>query len=246
LVNRVSESIQDILDRTGPLAINIEQIEKAAAILFDDKYILAIATGDSTVNNTVLVFDFNVQAWTIINGWFPADWVEFDNRLFYADAVDGRVIEVFTGTTGDYLKGPNFINAASVPSVGIEYTVQTRVLDFDAAENFKQMDAIEFEFDPTGNYNATTYINLDNSGWQLLGTVNLAGTSLQLDFTLPGLLTDSGVSRKTFDTVQKGEFKKMQVMVQQGASSQSVALQRITVFGRRKPWTRTNNNDSNN
>lgn len=239
LVNRVSEPIQDIFDRTGPLTINTTHINKAAGVLFNDKYILAIATGTSTVNNTLVVHDFNTQGWYIITGWFCSDFVVFDkNRLFCSDANDGRVLELFTGTTGDFLEGPNFIDSTSVPSVGIEYTFQSRSIDFDKPEVFKKLDSIEVEFDPTGNYNAEAYINLDNSGWDNIGTVNLAGDSLTLDFTLPGLLSDSGQARKTFQLDDKGSFKKMSVMIQHRASSQTVSLQRVTIFSDPKTWRR--------
>lgn len=238
LVEKISEPIQDIFDRTGALQLNITHVNKAAAILFDDKYILAIPTGTSTVNNTVLVYSFFNKAWYIITGWFPSDWVEFDNRLFYTDANDGRVIEVFTGTTGDFEKGPNFIDSASVPSVGIDFTWISPSLDFDSPENFKQIDSIEIQAQPTGNYNANVFYNCDNKGFNKIGGVNLSGGGLQLPFTLPGQLTNNGISRKTFQLSNIGECKEFQVMVQNQASSETVGLERVTVFGRVKPWRR--------
>jgi len=63
LTEEMSDAIQDIFDGSGYLTINKTYINKAAAVLFDDKYILAIATGVSTVNNTVVVYDFRAKAW---------------------------------------------------------------------------------------------------------------------------------------------------------------------------------------
>lgn len=238
LLGFVSRPIQDVFDGTGLLTVNESEIDKAAAVLFDNKFLLAIPTGTSEVNNTVLVYDFIVQSWYLITGWFPSDWIKFDERLFYIDANDGRVIECFTATYADWEEGPNFIDSASSPTVGIDYTYMSRVLDFDNPENFKQADALEVEFDPTGDWDVNVFINLDSEGWQKVGTVNVAGNTQTLNLTLPFVLRNEGVARKTFHLTKYGEFKKMQVMVQHRASGQNVSLQRMTIFGQDKGWRR--------
>lgn len=239
LVNRVSDPIQDILDGTGDLSINDSDIDKAAAILFDNKYILAVPTGTSTVNNTVLVYDFLVNAWYTIDGWFPAAWVKFDeDRLFYIDANDNRVFECFTGTTGDFPEGPNFIARGSSPTVGISYEYISKNIDFDNPEVFKELDSLEVEFDTTGNYDATAFIDLDNEGFQQVGTVNLAGDVPTLPQTLPFTLTSGGIARNTFPLQQYGEFKKIQVKITQDGLGELVDLSRFSIFGKEKPWRR--------
>ena len=238
LVNEVSSPIQDIFDGTGAIALNKTQMGRSAAILFDDKYLLAIPTGTSTVNNTVVVHDFRNQSWYLITGWYPRDWVLFDERLFYIDENDGRVVECFTGTDGDLPPGPDEWLKASTSSQAIDYEYISRFLDFDSQINFKQPDAVSVEFDPTGNYEAIVSVNMDQNGWASIGSVNLAGNSLTLDFTLPDYLGRSGITRKTFQIQDKGEFKEMQVKVSNTASQQSVILQRINVFARPRPWRR--------
>lgn len=238
LLNYISEPIQDIFDGTGELTINRTYINRSAAVLFDNKYFLAVPTGTSLVNNTVLVFNFLTNGWYIIQGWYPSDWVVFDERLFYTDANDGRVVECFAANYGDWSIGPSDLTSESIPTEPIRFYYQSKAIDFDEPENFKQADAIEVEFEPTGNYNANVYINLDNDGWTSIGTVNLAGNSLTLPFDLPSPLSSAGLARKTFQTQQYGEFKKMQVMVEQTNVDEKVNLQRITIFGRLKPWRR--------
>lgn len=240
LIDIVSKPLQDIFDGSGGTVINTTHISKAAAILFDNKYLLAIPTGTSTVNNTVLVYDFITQGWSIIYNWYPAEWEVFDNRLFYIDANDGRVIECFTGNYGDWAQGPNFIDSASLPTVATGFDYISKALDFDSSEDFKQLDSIEVEFNPTGNYWAVVYVNLDNQGWASVGSVNLAANGLTLPFSLPSTLGDSGLARKTFSLSDQGEFKKMQVRVRQDGLNQKVNLQRITVFADKKPWRRDN------
>lgn len=250
LVDKVSRPIQDIFDREGDLQINIEQIEKAAAVLFDDKYILAVATGTSTVNNTVLAFDFNVSAWYIIEGWFPADWIVFNKRLFYIDANDSRVIECFTGTSGDVGDATIIGNSvfgfdavtntggASIPSVGINYQYVSKNFDFDFPENFKILDSIEVEFEATGSFEAILSISLDDSEFASIGSVSLKGDARVLPIGLPFVLSKSGVARKTFQTQRFGEFKKMSFNVSQIASQTTVILNRVSLFGRIRPWRR--------
>jgi len=238
LVNVVSRPIQDIFENTGSLNLNKTEMDKSAAILFDNKYIIGIPTGTSTVNNTVLVHDFLTGAWYIIDGWYPAAWVEFNNRLYYIDANDGRVIQCFTGTTGDYPEGPNFIDSSSSPTNGIDFEFISRTIDFDKEENFKESDSIEVEFDPTGNYEAIVYVNLDNTGWASLGSVDLSGSLTTLPQTLPFTLSNAGIARKTFQMNALGEWKKMQVRVAQIASQATVALKRITIFADPKKWRR--------
>ena len=240
----VSSPIQDVFDGTGSLVINNSQIEKAASVFFDNKYFLAVATGTSTVNNTVFVYDFLANGWTRIDGWYPADWVVFDERLFFIDALDGRVLECFTANYADYTKGP--VTTAATPTEPIVMEYISRELDFDNKENFKGADALEVEFEPTGNYWADTLINLDQNGWTSIGGVNLAGNSLTLNFTLPSNLGKDGVARKTFQTQRYGEFRRMQIRIRQSGLNQKCILKRITDFAVPKKWRREDNNDPNN
>lgn len=238
LLDFVSRPIQDIFDGTGDLTLNTSAAEKAAAVLFDSKYILGIPTGNSTVNNTVIVFDFLSQGWYVITGWFPASWLEFDERLFYIDANDGRVIEVFTATVGDFEEGPNFLDAASDPTVAIAFEYTSKSYDFDKPENFKQLDSIELEFESTGDNEATLEINLDNDGFTDVGTTNLAGNAITLPVVLPFTLTSGGVARKTYQLQQYGEAKKMQLRITQETLGADTVFQRSTIFGQVKDWRR--------
>ena len=235
LVDMVSTPIQDIFNGTGTITINKTQISKSCAILYDNKYLLAIPTGTSTINNTVCVFDFITNSWYIIDGWYPAEWVVFNDNLYYIDANIGSVIQCFTGTTGDI---GNI--SASTPTVAIEYEYISKSIDFDNPENYKQLDALEIEFETAGNYTATIYINLDKDGWQNIGTINLSGSVITLPVTLPFTLKGSGVARKTFHLQRYGEFKKMQIKVVQNGLDELCNLHRITVFALVKPWRREN------
>ena len=238
LVDNISTPIQDIFDGTGTPSLNRNMAWKAAAVLHNNKYFLAIPTGDSTVNNTVLIYDFNVKGWTIISGWSPAYWQIFDSRLFFADANVGRVIEVLTGTRGDFAASQVSIISTTVPAQPIPFFYITKAIDFDQPENFKSLDAIEVEMEASGNYTATVSINIDDGGWIDVGTINLSSDAVTLPTTFTFTAEGNLTARKTFQVQQYGEFKKIKVRVRQEGLGQLAVLQRITIFGRVRPWRR--------
>lgn len=230
-----SRPIQDIFDGSGEIIINKTHISKAAAVLFNNKYILAIATGSSTVNDYVVVYDFIAKAWFTITGWYPKDWIIYNNNLYYTDANDGRVVQCFTGTTGDF--GTEAVSTSG-PTVAINGVYATKGIDFGYPENYKTLDAISVEFYPTGDYNATVAINIDNSGWQDVGTINLSGDALTLPFTLPATLSGSGFSIATLQLQRYGEFKRIQARVTKNDTSETMILQAVDLYARIRPWRR--------
>ena len=58
----LSESIQKTID-----SINKAHVDKASAVYFDNKYYLAVPTGTSTVNNTLLVYNFLNKSWESVD-----------------------------------------------------------------------------------------------------------------------------------------------------------------------------------
>lgn len=233
-VNLISQPIKDVFDGTGETTINTVQISKAAAVYFDNKYILAVPTGNSSVNNFVVVYDFITQSWYEITGWYPAAWQVYNDNLYYTDANTGRVIQCFSGTTGDY----GTASSASGPTVAVDFVYVSKIFDFDQIENYKQLDSITLEVAPTGDYSATLYLNFDGGGWQNAGTFNLSGTSVTLPATLPFTLQPSGTKYTTLQLSRYNEFKKIQVKVELNSLSQQITLQKISIMARVKPWRR--------
>lgn len=237
-VNLVSQPIQDIFDGTNidGTILNTNQVAKAAAVYFDNKYILAIPTGASSVNNLVLVYDFITQSWFEITGWYPAEWIVYNFNLYYIDANDGRVVQCFTGNTGDI--GTVVPASASGPTVGIAFNYISKIFDFQNPDNYKSLDSLQLEFNPTGNYNVNININLDNTGWQSAGTVPLTSHAITLPVNLPFTLSSPGLTYATLQLTKYGQFKKVQVQVEIQGVGQQIILQKITVFSRLFPWRR--------
>ena len=236
-VEMKSKNIQDIFDGSGDRIINKTQISKAAGVLFNSKYMLAIPTGSSTVNDLVVSFDFLTNSWTTITGWYVKDWLVYNNTLYYIDANDGRVVECLTGTAGDF---GTVHTSTSGATVGINSQYSSRGVDFGYPENFKSLDSLSVEFYPTGDFNATIAINLDNSGWQDVGTVNLSGNALTLPFTLPATLSGDGFAIATLQLQRYGEFKRIQARVTVDGEDEFMNLQALDFYARIKPFRREN------
>lgn len=238
MIDMVSQPIQDIFDGTGDRTINKTVINKACAIFFDNKYILAIPTRTSTINDFVVVYDFIAKAWYTIDGWYPAAWTVFNNNLYYADATDGRVLKCFGSYYSDVASGPRATVYNETPATAITFDYRSKNIDFDNPENFKMPDVLEVEFGSTGNYTASVYLEIDDRGWQSVGTVNLQSTSPTLPTDLPIVLSSDGVVKKTFQIQKFNEFKKIKIRIMQNGVEQECKLRGFCLIAKIKPWRR--------
>lgn len=240
MIDMVSQPIQDIFDGTGTRVINKTVINKACAIFFDNKYILAIPTGTFTYNDFVVVYDFIAKAWYTIDGWYPAAWIVFNNNLYYIDATDGRALKCFGSYYSDVASGPRVTTYQETPATPITFDYRSKNIDFDNPENYKMPDALEVEFGSTGDYTASVYIEIDDRGWQSVGTVNLQSTSPTLPADLPIVLSSDGIVKNTFQIQKFNEFKKIKVRVVQAGAEQQCQLRGYTLFSTVKKWRREN------
>jgi hypothetical protein len=236
LIDMVSQPIQDIFDGTGETVLNKTYAYKACSVLYDNKFFLAIATGSTTYNNLVCVYDFIAKSWYLIDGWNVENWTVFEDDLYYADATDGRVLKCFDGNVGDFASGP--VVTPSSPGQAITFEYRSKSIDFDNPENYKGLDAMEVEFESSGDYPVKCYINLDKAGWQYVGDIDLVDDAPTLPNTLPIILTSSNIARKTFQLQKYGEFKKIQVRFVQDGLNELCNLHSYTLFGRVKSWRR--------
>jgi hypothetical protein len=239
-VNLISQPIQDIFDGTNVdgQTLNTNEVQLAAAVYYNNKYILAIPIQNSTVNNLVLVYDFISQSWYEITGWYPAEWVVYNNNLYYIDANDGRIVQCFTGNVGDI---GTVVPAASMPTVAIDSVYETKIFDFDDPEDPKTVDNILTEFGPTGNYNATLYLNLDGSGWQSAASVGLEGKAITLPVNLPFTLASAGIDYQVNQLTSYGKFWKIQVKLELDTLNDIMDLQKISIYANKLPWERERN-----
>jgi len=91
----LSESIQKTID-----TINKAYADKAVAVYFDNKYYLAVPTGTSTVNNTLLIYNFLNKSWESID---TVNNVDLDGNSFSSFEFTRLLVAGKGGNRGVYV-----------------------------------------------------------------------------------------------------------------------------------------------
>jgi hypothetical protein len=125
----LSESIQKTID-----TINQAHVDKASAVYFDNKYYLAVPTGTSTVNNTLLIYNFLNKSWESIDNVNNVNLAgttfssfEFTNLLVAGKGTDKGVY--VTNTDGGIHKLEVFADGIDrvITDIGVTSKTETRV-----------------------------------------------------------------------------------------------------------------------
>lgn len=170
----LSSPVGDVID-----SINVNHVHKAVAAYFDNRYYLAIPTGNSTVNNTVLVFNFLNKAWESIDT-FPAGFdvmnmhiAKYGNkrRLIFIDTEQG----IFVADENDYWDeydssgtGNNVFNNMYFdliflsPGAFTRYPISSEIVTRaygDGTPNLKRYSSVEYDAElPAGSQIQATVI----------------------------------------------------------------------------------------
>ena len=187
--------------------INWAQVSKACAIYFDNKYFISLPTGTSTYNNEVWVYYPALNAWVIITGWNVAKFAKVtfsgEERLYAIDSVDGKVYRAWYGYDDN--------------GVAINYQEEGRQEDLGYPLHYKSGGEVEVICEVSGNYNVSVYVNFDNTGYTLLGTINLAGNLVTFPTTFPVNFPEAGVVSGKFHLDSHGRWKNVKVKIQHNA-----------------------------
>ena len=125
----LSESIQKTID-----TINQAHVDKASAVYFDNKYYLAVPTGTSTFNNTLLIYNFLNKSWESIDNVNNVDLsgatfssFEYTNLLVAGKGTDRGVY--VTNTDGGIHKLEVFADGIDrvITDIGSTTEKETRV-----------------------------------------------------------------------------------------------------------------------
>jgi len=125
----LSESIQKTID-----TINQAHVDKASAVYFDNKYYLAVPTGTSTFNNTLLIYNFLNKSWESIDNVNNVDLsgatfssFEYTNLLVAGKGTDRGVY--VTNTDGGIHKLEVFADGIDrvITDIGVTSETETRV-----------------------------------------------------------------------------------------------------------------------
>jgi hypothetical protein len=198
-VRAIKRTIQDKLQagNSYPLSyvlkdefevINWAQIQKACSVYFDNKYLIALPTGNSTYNNVVWVYYPASNAWTVITGWNVGCWATFkvngEERLYYGEAsADGKVYRAFYG--------------ASDNGTAIEYIEIGKAEDMGQPIKKKCGGELKVVAKPAGNYTVTVQASFDNGSFNTLGTLSIDGNLITFPTTFPvNFYTDAEVYKK--------------------------------------------------
>ena len=247
-VGVISYPIQDVIDE-----INWAAVENATAIFWNNRYLLSVPTGTSTVNNTTLCYNTNTQSWTGV--WqgtveeasgTPASTInpyqfvvtQFSGGKPYLISLDkvGNPLQFRDFVEDINLVDTDFQDKTTTTFVDTGWQAVTRAFTFNEQVTTKDGEFAEFEFDRS---NAVIDIGVILDGAEQ--TDNLAddldtGTGvLKLSFTLPSTLGSGKLNRFRYSMTQYPEFRELQFKFQQsgtaGADSKYLALRSIHAGG---------------
>ncbi len=169
LMGIVSENMRETIED-----INWSYADKIAGVYFDNKVYMAIPTGTSQTNDTIMVANtkiqldknFNPHPWFIYTGWAPYCWSVYlggsTPALHYGDSSTTNVMNA-ESTNND-------INSTD----GIDMDVKGMMIDLKAPEMKKTARFIKYGVAGTGDYNLSLYTSLEGNTWTLEEELNLA------------------------------------------------------------------------
>lgn len=167
LFNGADMSSEFLEDTTA--TINKAGLASACAYSFETYLMFAVPTGSSTVNDLVLVYNFNAPVpngkskWTTITGWTPSVFDDMNNILYFGEGnADGKVYS-WTGNTD---------NGTAIACEWISPKYK-----FDNEGQKKRFMTSKWFAYPLGNYNVTIYSSIDEGVFQQLGLLNLTTNS---------------------------------------------------------------------
>lgn len=185
-------------------SINWTYIQKACAVYFDNRYLLAVPTGSSTYNNAVFAYYPDASAWVkwdMSVGSWSVHTVNGAQKLYFGDANNGVSYEMFHGTTD---------NGDTITMVE-----ETRDEDFNQKLTKKVGGWIEVEALAAGSGNTLTIqAAVDGGNYATLGTISLSSsTAPTLPVNLPFTLSDEYVIREKLSLDTLGAFRTLQIKI---------------------------------
>jgi hypothetical protein len=159
----VQQNTVSYLIKTEIEDINWQYINRARAVVFDDKYFLAVPTGSSAYPDKVYVLDLNTNGWVVYTGWNVGCWgIWIENNeeiLMYGDANDGRVYKCFVATAFN-----------DNTSTAINYQEETKSFDFGVPLNYKHGGEVEIDIASSTGNTVTVSASIDGADYVSLGT----------------------------------------------------------------------------
>jgi hypothetical protein len=153
--------------------INWSYAHRIAGTYFDNKVYMAIPTGTSTTNDTVMVANTAIQLdkqtnphpWFVYTGWEPYCFsIHLGGttpELHYGDSTTTNVIQAETGNI-DYTS-----------STGIDFDIKGMMIDLKVPEMKKTARFMKYGVSGSGNYNLAFYSSTEGNTWKFRENINL-------------------------------------------------------------------------
>ena len=188
-----SDKIQDQIG-----LINWAYADKAVAAYYNNRYYLAVPTGTSTKNNTILVFNFINKEWESVDS-YPGSFSVLDfaimsysgRKTLHAITDYGFIFALEQGTVDQWGRD---VSVSDYPIAGLLYTRNYLAKTFDLKRfkrfqlesNLKAADAFTVAFrseNPDASRDVLTYISPTDNEVTHRGSVGLRGVSGRLEIT---------------------------------------------------------------
>jgi hypothetical protein len=161
------------------LTINQNAVAGACGIYYDNRYYLAVPTGDSEINNKVFVYNFVNKAWESIDTFQTGMDVSFmvtalynnKRRLFFIDKEQGIFLaeenengDEYDNTTSAWVLPhplPWEFDAFSFRKTPVDSQITTRAYNFQLAED-KRFSSVEIDISSTNGDQLDIYALASN------------------------------------------------------------------------------------
>lgn len=154
-------------------SINKSALNKACSFLINGYFGMAVPTGTSLINDTVMLLDISAPVpdiyshWTVITGWTPAC---FD--VMFSSTEETLYIQDATAISEVYSWSGNTDNGTTITATYIS----ANVADESPGIRKRNLYLKWFGF-PLGDYDADVYSSIDRSEFTNIGSLNLLGNS---------------------------------------------------------------------
>jgi hypothetical protein len=218
----VSEIVKDVIQ-----SINTQAIAVSTAMYYDNRYFLAIPTEANDTNDTLLVYNTALGAF---EGTWTPKVMQFALTNFNAEG-SRLMLKNTTGLISKYagFKSPAGTTSSDYVDSGTSYESFVRTKDFDFGDPFSLKYGSHFEivFDNSFSSDANVFIqrDVDVGDVSVAPNINIASSTLTLEFTLPAVLPSS-VKKKLASDLRKYEKWRL-INIKISSSANKMAIRQI-------------------
>ena len=233
----LSRTIQDKLQSgvSYPLSYQLKDaydeiswgnISKLSMVYFDNRVLIAVPTGSDSFDTWV--YYPATTAWTVWTGLSPRCWAKYkvlgDERLYYGKHEDGTVYRMLYGWTDE---GTTTTNGTNIDMEEI-----SRNEDVGQPMVYKRGGEVEVKMRAIGDYDINVAIEFDENGYNVLGTLNLAGGLVTFPTTFPVIFGDNiKYGKFHLDQYERWRTAQLKIYYSSGSGTSDVAILEHNITG---------------